>query len=157
MTFQLLSEAAFSGNDVSFDRLDRASTGFIKVLATGHLNSQGVDRRLLLRVNRMTSGYRGFVLMQGDAGGGEWDETGFYLGRSGYNADAAFSLDLTIALPTSVQKITANGSSTFAHGANNLLLGYECHSVLVTNRPITQIDLLFTGGVVTGMCRVYSM
>jgi hypothetical protein len=156
MAFETLGEAAFAGMGLSFSPATGVSSGFIKLLAAGELNAQGQDRRLLIRLNGQSDGYQGFVLMNGHAGSGEWDNGGFYIGRNGWHLDVTFGLDLTIAISPTVQKITCNGSSTFAHG-NNTILGFECHSFLVTNQPITRIDIGFTGGVVTGITRFIRM
>jgi hypothetical protein len=152
-TFEL-GEAAFAGTGLSFAPKASVSSGFVKVLAAGELNAQAQDRRLMIRLNGKTDSYQGFVLMNGHAGAGEWDNSGFYAGRNGWGLDVTFMLDLTLAISPTVQKITCNGSATFAHG-NNTILGYECHSFLVTNQPITKIDIGFTGGVATGITRFY--
>jgi hypothetical protein len=156
MTIDLLSEQQFSGSGLSYAPSSAISSGFVKILATGELNGQAADRRLLLRINGKDSGYQGFVLMNGHAGNGEWDGSGYYLGRNGWHLDATFMVEFTLGISSTAQKITGAGTSTFAHGNNNIL-GFECHGFCVTNAQLSRIELVFTGGVATGMTRVYRM
>lgn len=120
------------------------SDGFIKVFITGKMASNGSDHRLLLRVNNSSGNYVGFILMNGHAATGEWDGSGFYLGRNGWGLDADFSIELTVAVNSTSSKITASGLSTFAH-ANNAILGYEFHGFYVGAGPISSLDFTFTG------------
>ncbi|MDR6759801.1 hypothetical protein J2Y48_005119 [Mycoplana sp. BE70] len=146
---QFLGEAQFGGNSLAFTPNSGISNGCVKVFATGELNAQAADRRMLIRVNGAGAGYQGFVLMNGHAGAGEWDNSGFYSGRNGWGQDATFMLEYTLAVGPTSQKITGTGQTTFAHG-NNTIVGYETHGFLVTNQPLTRIEVIFTGGVVAG-------
>jgi len=130
--------------------------GFIKIHSSGKLAAKGGDQRLLIRVNGANTAYRSFVHMGGDAGLGEWDDRGFYIGRNGWSLDAAFSLEFTLAVNSSSQKIVGSGSSVFALG-DNRILGYESHGFFVTNQPISQIQILFTGGVADWQSRFYQI
>jgi hypothetical protein len=120
------------------------SNGFIKVFITGKIAANGADHRLLLRVNNASGNYVGFILMNGHAGGGEWDGSGFYLGRNGWGLDADFSIEVMVAVNAASSKITASGLSTFSH-ANNTILGYEFHGFYVGSGPISSLDFAFTG------------
>lgn len=128
--------------------------GFIKIFGKGELAANRGDHKLLIRLNGKDSRYQGFVYMGGHAALGEWDETGFYLGRNGWNLDSTFMFEFTLAIDSNAQKITGSGSSTFAM-ADNRILGYENHSFFISNPPITDIEVLFTGGVVAGECQYH--
>jgi hypothetical protein len=139
---------------LSFKTKTAIGAGFLKILGSGELNANGADRRLFVRINGLKSGYQGYVLMSGHAGAGEWDGSGFYLGRNGWALDANFSFEFTLAAYATSQKITGNGQSVFVHG-NNSVLGYEAHSYFVTNQPIQSVDIEFTGGVAIGDAHFY--
>lgn len=130
--------------------------GFIKILGKGELAANGQDfLKLLIRLNGDdTNSYRSYLHMGGDDVLGEWEATGFYIGRNGHNMDSTFMFEFTIAIDSQAQKVTGSGLSTFAL-ANNRIQGHECHGFFVSNPPITSIDVLFTGGVVNGECKYY--
>lgn len=155
-TIELIDELPFTQQAAVFAPTTPITSAHIKIVSSGELNAQGQDRRLLLRLNTATNGYQGFVHMGGHHGAGEWDNSGFYLGRNGWGLDATFSVEFTIAINSNAQKVTGSGFTVFAHG-NNTILGYECHSFLVTNPPVSRLELLFTGGVATGVTRIYRM
>ena len=139
---------------VSFSPPSGVSNGFIKIHACGELAANSGDQKLLIRLNNSTSSYKSYVLMSGDANAGERETGGFYLGRNGWNLDATFSLEFTLAINPNSQKVVGSGNSVFALG-DNRILGYESHGFFVTRDPISQIDIAFTGGVVKGQSRFY--
>lgn len=94
--------------------------------------------------------------MNGHAVMGEWDNSGFYVGRNGWSQDATFMLEYTLAISPTSQKITGAGQATFAHG-NDTMLGFESHGFVVTGRPIESVQIRFTGGVATGISRFYTI
>ncbi|PGO61803.1 hypothetical protein CN980_29170 [Bacillus cereus] len=154
---RFVNEVRFA-NESQIDFISEPLTerGFIKVFIQGKLAAEGHDQRLLLRINDEKSSYRSFVHMGGDAGAGEWgDDSGIYLGRNGWNLDATFSAEFTIAVNTENQQvITGSGASVFALG-NDTILGYESHGRLVSNDPVSKISFLFTGGQMTGYGKHY--
>ncbi|WP_137934561.1 hypothetical protein [Mesorhizobium comanense] len=159
MSETLLGEAKFELNALSFKPKSALTSGFVKILANGELNAQGADRRLLITVNNQNSGYRGFVMMNGDASAGEWEQApgggpGFYVGRNGWSIDATAMVEFTLAISPTSQKITGSGLSTFALG-DGRILGYQSHGYLVTNQPISSIEVAFVGGVAVGYSRFY--
>jgi hypothetical protein len=128
------------------------SNGIVKVLGFGALESQGADRRLFVRVNGIAGSYQSFCLMNGHAGAGEWDNSGFYIGRNGWYLNADASFEFTMAISPFSQKITGSGLATFGL-ANNTILGYESHGFLATNQPIGSVQVQFGGGVWRGDLR----
>ncbi|MGG1244029.1 hypothetical protein ABE187_14345 [Bacillus cabrialesii] len=133
--------------------------GYIKILGKGELAAKGGDHHLLIRLNGNDSfkSYRSYVYMGGDYVAGERDNTGFYLGRNGKNADSTFMFDYTLAIDPHTQKITGNGLSTFAVSNDEVkILGYESHGYFVSEPLITSINVLFTGGVVNGEFKFFS-
>jgi len=156
MAIQEIATISFDRQNVISCNTQGISDGFIKLLIKGELDGQGRDSRLLLRLNGANSSYRSFVHMGGDYGAGEWDETGFYVGRSGWHLDATFSAEYIIAVNSRAHKITGSGSSIFGHG-DNRILGYESHGHIAMNGGISKIDVILTGGVATGEVRCYLM
>lgn len=157
MTLLSLGSAKFNqAPSLQFAPKAAVNSGYLKILCSGELNAQGADRRLFVRLNKLTTGYQGYVLMTGHAGSGEWDGSGFYIGRNGWLLDANFSFEFTLAAYAYSQKITGTGQSTFVHG-NNTVLGYEAHSFLVTNQPITSVEIVFSGGVASGDAHFYAL
>ncbi|MCU4836514.1 hypothetical protein OCF61_27270 [Bacillus cereus] len=132
--------------------------GMIKIVATGILAAEGQDRHLLIRFNNKSESYKRFVIIEGnlDETLYEWDTTGIYAGRNGWHQDANFTLDYTLGIFPSSQKISGSGLATFAHG-NNDLLGIESHGFFVTDEEIRNIQVLFTGGKVNGLLRIYQL
>jgi hypothetical protein len=120
--------------------------GFVKVLITGNVASNTQDHRLMLRINPNGPDhvYQSFVVMDGNAGMGEWDNGAIYLGRTGWGLDSSFSAEVTVAVHPGSSKITTSGMSTFGM-SNNTILGYHNNGFLVTNQPITQLDFYFSG------------
>jgi hypothetical protein len=138
--------------DVKFASI---SDGFIKIYASGHITSQGKDHRLVLRINGDTGNYQSYVLMSGHASTGEWDNSGIYLGRTGWAQDADFSTEVTIAANSKSQKIDVSALTTFALG-NNLILGYESHGFYVSTQPVTGAIVQFTdNAVASGFAHAY--
>ncbi|MBH5315987.1 MULTISPECIES: hypothetical protein [Bacillus amyloliquefaciens group] len=152
----LLNTISFSNStSTKYTQASPFGEGFIKIFGKGELAAKGTDQKLLIRLNGDNSNsYQGFVHMGGHHGAGEWDDTGFYLGRNGWHLDSTFMFEFTLAIDSNAQKITGSGSSTFAL-ADNRILGYESHSFFVSNPPITSVEVLFTGGVVAGECQYY--
>jgi len=158
MSFKLIEEANFTGESVSLNQFEGASSGIIKLFVSGQLQALGVGRALMMQVNGMTSGYKTYGFSQGDYLGTETEPGGFYLGRSGYGVDATFLLELTVAKVPSAHQIICNGLSTFAHIIEgNKLLCFECHSAIPTNQPIQNINLFFKGGIPNGIVRAYQV
>lgn len=155
---ELLQELSFSNTRTISCPLNRS--GMIKILASGELAANGIDHGLLIRFNRETTNYKSFVHMGGDAGLNEWAnekgyDSGIYTGRNGWGHDATFMLDYTFTINTNYLKVTGSGMSAFALG-NNSFLSYESHGVFLANRPVTEIEVGFTGGIVRmGDLRIY--
>lgn len=151
---ELLHELSFRNDKSISCSLNRS--GMIKILISGELAAEGRDHRLLIHFNGERKSYRSFVHMGGDAGLNEWgDETGIYTGRNGWGVDATFMVDYTFTINPDYQKVTGSGMSAFALG-DNRFLGYESHGVFVTSRPVSMIEVGFTGGKVRiGDLRVY--
>jgi hypothetical protein len=130
------------------------SNGFVKIHVSGELAAKGDDRRLFICLNRHNDGYKSFTLMNGDHATGEWSDHGFYIGRNGWHLDSSFNLEFTLAIGAGTQKITGNGLATFAHG-DDRILGYESHGFFTTKEAISNIQVLFNGGVANGQYRIY--
>lgn len=154
MSFQLLYDQQFSkSNSVNCDCSQSEQSGFIKVLVTGEIASAGADRRLLLRLNGVTSNYKSFVRNGND---GEWGaENGLFVGRSAWHSDGTFSLDYTIGYYSGAQKITGSGLCVFASG--NDIVGFETHGYMLGNGPVRNIDVLIEGGLANGHIKIYKM
>ncbi|MDM5277141.1 hypothetical protein QUF95_07090 [Paenibacillus silvae] len=152
----LLAETPFE-NSLGFDlSFSSVKDGFVKIFVSGELAAQSRDRRIFLRINGVTSSYQSFTLMNGHAGAGEWDTSGIYLGRNGWNLDSNFLSEIKLGIFSKSQKITANGLTTFALG-DNRILGYEHHGFLVTSSPLSSISVGFDSGVASGKSSVYVM
>ncbi|WP_342497718.1 hypothetical protein [Bacillus sp. FSL R7-0672] len=152
---KLVFDNQFSRTDVVncvCDLANEDQSGFIKVLVTGEIASNGADRRLLLRINGINSGYKSFVRYgnDGDWGGNE----GLFVGRSAWGLDGTFSLDYTIGYYSGAQRITGSGLCVFA-AANGDIVGYETHGYLLGNAPVRNIDVLIAGGLVNGQIKIY--
>ncbi|MEJ3719169.1 hypothetical protein WGM54_14200 [Paenibacillus polymyxa] len=154
MSFQLLYDQQFSRtNSVNCDCSQSVQSGFIKVLVTGEIASEGADRRLLLRLNGVNSGYKSFV-RYGDSG--DWgDDSGLFVGRSAWKSDGTFSLDYTIGYYSGAQKITGSGLCVFASG--NDIVGFETHGYMLGNGPVRNIDVLIAGGLANGHIKIYTI
>lgn len=152
-------ELKLKGHDLeaTFDShaLTLAPSDHLKIFISGELAAQGTDRRFLLRINGTATDYQSFVVMDGHAGGGEWDGRGFYVGRNGWGLDASIGIEYTISSANIRNKRVGHGMSTFAHG-NNSILGYHCNGFLVSNTPIQSIQLAITGGVFSGAIKLYT-
>lgn len=152
---ELLHELAFSNTNMLSCNYNRS--GMIKILASGELAAEGKDHRLFIMFNGDRKSYRSFVHMGGDAGLGEWDETGIYVGRNGWGMDATFALDYTFTINPKYQKVTGSGMSSFALG-DNRFLGYESHGFYVTGSPVSSIHIGFDNCKVRlGDLKIYQM
>lgn len=155
---KLIKQVTMSGTEQHID-LAGASLSpadHIKIFAAGDLSAQAADRRFLLRLNGLPTGYQSFVVMDGHYHTGEWDGSGFYVGRNGWYLDASVTIEYTIsAAMNQQQKRLGHGLSTFGLG-NNSILGYQCNGFLVTDKPIQSVSLIVTGGVFSGALKVYS-
>ncbi|MET1123087.1 hypothetical protein ABWU59_29650 [Priestia megaterium] len=154
---QLIRNSSFLNTPsiLNFD-LSPISDGFLKIYVSGELAAQAADRRLFICLNGHNTGYKSFTLMNGDSSAGEWSNYGFYVGRNGWHLDSSFSLEFTLAVASSAQKITGNGLTTFAHG-DDRILGYESHGFFTTKEAISNIQVLFDGGVASGQCAIYQI
>lgn len=152
---QLIGNDSFS-NTASIVNFNPSpiSNGFVKIHVSGELASQGDDRRLFICLNGHNTGYKSFTLMNGDHSAGEWSDHGFYIGRNGWYLDSSFNLEFTLAIGAGAQKITGNGLATFALG-DDRILGYESHGFFATNEALSNIQVLFNGGVANGQYRIY--
>ena len=128
---------------------------YLKILVSGELAAGDNDRRCMLQINGITSGYTSFVVMNGHAGAGEWDGNGFYLGRNGWYLDASMSCEFTLATKSLLNKVTGHGLSTFSNG-NNTILGYLAHGFVLNAQSINSVKVFFTGGVFTGSVKMYA-
>lgn len=110
----------------------------------GHIDAGGGDNRILVRLNDVATDYQGFVVMDGHAGAGEWDQRGLYVGRNGWGLDAHFSFALTISVMPG-RKRMAYGMSSFGH-ADERILGYTCQSFWAnTATPIQNVGFWKVG------------
>jgi hypothetical protein len=125
--------------------IPKTTDGFVKVLITGKISSNGTDHRLLLQINPNGPDhwYQSFVVMDGNAGMGEWDGSGIYLGRTGWGLDSSFSAEVTVAVHPGSNRITTSGMATFGM-ANNTILGYHNNGFLVTDAAVTNLDFVFS-------------
>jgi|GEM_PF-1802046 len=154
-SMSLIGEVSVSNAVNLATNIPNTTNRFIKIVANGELAAQGQDRRLLLRLNHAARSYKSYVDMGGDGRGGEWgDASGLYLGRNGWGRDATFSLEYTLAVNASAQKVVGSGNAVFADGSD-AILGYASHGFFTTSDPITSVELLFTGGVATWNCKIY--
>jgi len=164
---ELLQELSFANTQSINCPLNRS--GIIKILASGELAAGGRDRGLIIRFNRNADpeSYQSFTHMGGHDGTPEWAhnmmpreegfDTGICTGRNGWYLDATFMLEYTLSINPNFLKVTGSGLSSFALG-DNRFLGYEGHGVFVTNTPVSEIEVGFTGGAVrTGDLRIYHM
>ncbi|MBX9731588.1 MAG: hypothetical protein K2X59_09685 [Sphingomonas sp.] len=145
-------ETSFDGSSAGL-MLPNVTDGFIKIYLAGELAAGGADRRLFMRINGRDSGYTGFVKMEGHAALGEWDGSGAYIGRSGWNLDASFSAEILVARHDKMKSIVTSGLSTFLM-ANNKIIGMQHHSSILSNSGISSLEFLFNGGVASGVVRV---
>ncbi|KEK21166.1 hypothetical protein BAGA_29590 [Bacillus gaemokensis] len=153
----LLSEMNFSDSP-SVTLSASPISKMIKIVATGILSAEEKDFRLLIRLNGKSESYKSFIWMKGNVPEliGEWDTTGFYLGRNGWSLDANFTLNYTLGILPSAQKISGSGFSVFADGHNNII-GCESHGFFETDEEIRSIEVLFTGGKANGEVRFYEL
>lgn len=131
----------------------------LRISAYGEISAQGKDHRLLIRLNGETSKYKSYYNWGGDGGGdGEWDTTGFYLGRNGNRLDSTFSLDYTLTINSKSQKVLGSGMSIFVNG-DGKIYGCESHGYLETSTSsLKRIELLFLdGGAVSWASKIYTI
>ena len=133
-----------------------APVNLVKVFVSGDLAVQGSDKRLLLNVNGIQNKYKGFVVMNGDADATEFEESGFYIGRSGWNGDAELTAEVTICSKALSNKIISSGLSTFT-APQNRILGYQCNSFVAGVGPIRNITLDVNGGVFSGKVEIFDI
>lgn len=103
--------------------LAAANRAIIRV--DGRINARGGDNKILVRCNNAFSGYKSFVIMDGNHHSGEWEQRGLYVGRNGWGVDTDFSFSLTVSIQSARKRI-AYGMSTFGH-ADERILGYTCN------------------------------
>jgi hypothetical protein len=155
MAISDLGEHRISGSGVSIPLRMPSGAGFLKVFAAGELTAQGGDRRMLIRLNSESQGYKGYVSMTGNHTlPQEWDSSGFFLGHNGWALNASFMAEFTLAFQPNAKQVSGSGFSTFSHG-NGTMLGYECHGVFVTQSPIQRFEIGFDEGAATGTVRLY--
>jgi hypothetical protein len=138
-------ELATKGSILSFD-IPPISIGYIKVFVSGKLAAQGRNHGIVMRVNDIAKNYMGFVLQNGRATPGEWDGAGFFLGRSGWNIDADFLCEITLAINASEQTVIGSGLTTFVDQNNKAMIGYEWHGLLATDFPVRSLSVGFLDG-----------
>ena len=160
MTWNLLQEKTFADSNHAVCEIDLKSSNTLKnlmFLASGELSTGQQDYcKCLIRINGQSSGYNSFVIMAGNASGGEWDSSGFYAGRNGWGTDAGISIEYTISVASLANKRVGYGMATFAQ-ADNRILGYTCNGFLVANDPVQSVELVFTnGGVATFTTTIYT-
>lgn len=150
MSFLFLNEQQFERTNIvncGIPQAEGTGSGFIKVLITGEIASAGHDRKLMLRLNGATSGYRSLARYGNDDG--EWGtDDGLYVCRSAWGQDGTFTVDYTIGYYPGAQKITGCGLSVFAAGVD--IEGFESHGYLLGNGPVRNIEIVLQGGLING-------
>mgnify|MGYP000638353223 CR=1 FL=1 len=130
----------------------------IKLFVGGQFSVDTGDFRFLLWVNDEDSNYNSFVLQDGShlkQTMPEWDSAGFYVGRNGWSIDASVSIEYTISAMGN--NLVGHGMATFGHD-DNAILGYTCNGLLNSNKDITKVALMTTGGVnFIGSMKVYEV
>jgi len=125
--------------------------GFARLMVSGELTAGGKDHRLVMQINNIASGYRGFIKADGDWGGGEWEGEGIYLGRNAWNLDAQFASDIFISANGRGQRIIASSLTSFSM-TDNRLAGYQSSGVVLTNESLDRLRVKFlTNGVARGI------
>ena len=139
--------------------LDGDTDRVYKVYFQGSLASAGADRRILIRLNgdATSTNYRGYACYDGDASGSDWEESGFYPGRSGWALDCHVGLEYTIFARSGVYR-TGYGEAVFRHSDDRILGFGRAHSFWedstanVTSLWIGPKD----GGSITGRLTVFA-
>lgn len=135
---------------------DNPEIQIVKIIGMGEINGGGKDCRLFLGVNGIGKGYMSYVNAGGHYGNGEWDFTGFYLGRSGWLLNATFSFECTLTYLQGGQVVNMLASSTFAH-ANNSIIGYEAHGFLPVSGPMTSPQFWLSAGIMRSRAMIYQL
>ena len=114
--------------------------------AEGRILGNGSDNRFLIRVNHASTNYRSVAQCIGDAGEfAEWDWTGFYVGRTGWSANADFGIECTINVHPDLRR-TAYGRATFSHyDPSSRLLGWVSNGFWKSSAAIETVDLIRIG------------
>ncbi len=111
----------------------------------GRLDANSRDSHLIIRLNGSRTGYQSFVVADGHYHAGEWDGSGFYIGRNGWSLDSDISFRYIITVKTGMNR-TGFGSSTFAH-ADGKIIGYSAHGFWSnTHSTISSVQLWAVGG-----------
>lgn len=129
-----------------------------RVVFQGSLSAGGQDRRVLIRPNGVTTGYKTLAVMDGDAGLGERDFTGFYVGRNGWALDADIAFEYTLSALTGRKRLYVEGSANFSL-SNGAVLGFGRHGGhwSDTTSNITSLWLGPSGGTITGKLLVFAL
>ena len=93
-----------------------------KVIFQGSIKEAGGERHILIRPNGISSGYSSFACWDGNSGGSNWDDSGFYVGFNGWSLNADFTFEYTISAITGRRRV-GFGESTFWH-TGGLILGF---------------------------------
>lgn len=151
---KLIYEENLNGIDKKDFPLPSAEN-LLSVYISGELSAKGTDRRLLVNVNNLTDSYQGYVLMTGSATGTEFEESGFYVGRTGWNDDGDLSVEMSISSEGLSNKIITSGLSTFT-ASQNRILGYQFNSYVTGSGPIKSLSLDANGGLFTGKIQIFT-
>lgn len=129
-----------------------------KVVFQGTLSAGGSDRHILIRPNSSSSPYKCYAVYDGDAGGSDWNTSGFFVGRNGWGQNADFSFEYIISAQTGRRRV-GYGNSTFYHPSSNRILGFGRASGAWNNTGtnITSLRILPTGGTLTGRLMVFAL
>ena len=107
--------------------------GWYKVVFQGFLSAEGDNRHILIRPGGVSTqgAYKSFVTYAGSSSGSDWDDTGFFVGRNGWDQDAQVAFEYTLFCAGGRQEITGSiwrfigfGQSTFWHIPSGRILGF---------------------------------
>ncbi|MEK3699644.1 hypothetical protein NYE33_21945 [Paenibacillus sp. FSL R10-2199] len=167
ITSEKLSDISTVIKDFKYDKSNRVFSDFsaapitdrkIKISTYGQLSAQGKNCRLLIRLNNDTANYKSYFNWGGNgAGEGDWDTTGFYVGRNKDGNDCTFSLEYTLTINSDSLKILGSGMANFVD--DNRVFGCESHGYFNTPiRSLTSIELIFLdNGIASWATKIYSL
>lgn len=130
----------------------------LKLLISGTLDVEGKDRVMGLRVNGSSTGYRSYVIQDGNHKEGRNDDTCFVLGRTAWNLMARVGVEYTLFKWVG---LTGVGQTTFYHKADPDVVGAlfcgECRGAFDPFTAVTSITFFTTGGHFDGKMKLYTL
>lgn len=130
----------------------------LKVLISGTIDVGGVDRVMGLRVNGSSTGYRSYVVQDGNHKEGRNDDTCFVLGRTAWNLGARVGVEYTLFNSVG---LTGVGQTTFYHKADSGVVGAlfcgECRGAYDSFTTFSSITFFATGGHFNGQMKLYTL